>query len=498
MKNYHIAVFDLGKTNKKLLIYDQDLALLDQSSTQVEELAKEGYRAENVEEIFDWYKLRLKELSSRFNIGAISVSSHGATFVALNQRGGLAFPVVSYTTEPGDDFHRKFFSEFGDPSKLQKTTASAELKALINIGQGIYFIRENFPSAYRNIKGFLNYPQYYGFLMTGRAGIEKTYLGSHTYLWDYEKNEWSTVARGLGADRLFPKNFQRPWDVLGKISDEFASQTGLNPETIVTLGIHDSNGSLLPYIISGLKNFILNSTGTWCVVMRPEDQVNFKEEELGKTVFYNISAFEQPVKTAIFMGGEEFAVYDAMIRKTFQNKEYPQYDQELYQKIITEQRLFVLPSVVKGAGQFPDSDARIVSDNHSTLLEALSEQKVKELFSSNQEFYAALNISLALQTEVALQRAGMEIGMTVFVEGGFRRNDPYNRLLTALFPDSTICLTELQEASALGAAILAKAALENTDPMSMRDLMNIKFEPVSKTSLKELTSYRERFLHLIG
>lgn len=498
VKNYHIAVFDLGKTNKKLLIFDQNLDLLDQASTQIDEIENEDYKAEDAGQIFRWYQESLAGLSNKYNIRVISISSHGAAFVTLNEHGDLSLPPICYTTEPGENFHARFFREFGPPNALQKSTATAELKALINIAQGIYFVREKYPSVYSRTKHLLNYPQYYGYLMTGSLGIEKTYLGSHTYLWDFEKSDWSSVAKGLGADKLYPGEFKKPWDVLGHVSSKFAATTGLKPDVMVTLGIHDSNGALLPYLISGFQNFILNSTGTWCVVMRPEKKVAFKEDEIGKTVFYNISAFEEPVKTAIFMGGEEYAVYDDILRKFYGNDYRISFDHDLYQKIVREKKLFILPSVVKGAGQFPNSDARITTGDQTIYLEELKTKGPVEYFNNGDELYAALNISLALQTEVALQRAGMERGMTIYVEGGFRKNESYNRVLTTLFPGSPVCLTELQEASALGAAILGKAAVEKVDLMSMRNLMKIRFEPVPKTVLDGIESYRKEFLRLIG
>jgi hypothetical protein len=39
------------------------------------------------------------------------------------------------------------------------------------------------------------------------------------------------------------------------------------------------------------EDFILNTTGTWCVIMKKSKDISFKKDELGKVVFYNISAF---------------------------------------------------------------------------------------------------------------------------------------------------------------------------------------------------------------
>ena len=57
------------------------------------------------------------------------------------------------------------------------------------------------------------------------------------------------------------------WDVLGKLKPELARRCGLSSEVIVTMGIHDSNASLLPHLAKRKgRDFILNSTG---YVVRP-------------------------------------------------------------------------------------------------------------------------------------------------------------------------------------------------------------------------------------
>ena len=76
------------------------------------------------------------------------------------------------------------------------------------------------------------------------------YLGCHTYLWDSLAGEYSEVARSMGILPLLPREIRRPWDSLGTVSEVVSDRTGLAPNTIVTLGIHDSNASLLPYFVT--------------------------------------------------------------------------------------------------------------------------------------------------------------------------------------------------------------------------------------------------------
>jgi sugar (pentulose or hexulose) kinase len=72
------------------------------------------------------------------------------------------------------------------------------------------------------------------------------------------------VAQDLGIVPLVPNRLGASWDVLGTLSPAFARKTGLKEDVLITLGIHDSNASLLPHFAKqGEQRFVLNSTGTW-------------------------------------------------------------------------------------------------------------------------------------------------------------------------------------------------------------------------------------------
>ena len=103
------------------------------------------------------------------------------------------------------------------------------------------------------------------------------------------------MSENLGIVDRLPEQVCRSWDILGTLRPEIADRTGLDPDTIVTMGIHDSNASLLPYLIKSEEDFVLNSTGTWCVIMRPSRDVQFGDEDIGRVVFYNLDAFTHPV-----------------------------------------------------------------------------------------------------------------------------------------------------------------------------------------------------------
>lgn len=494
MKNeeYAIAIIDIGMTNKKVAVYDGALRPLDAKYRNFAPKMVNGLETHDLEAMEEWFIEVLKSFAAQYPLKAIAVSAHGATFVCVGKNGKPALPCVYYTHEPGEDFHRRFYENFGDARELQARTGTPAFKAMINPAKGLFFAREQFGEDFKNVTAVLPYPQYWGFRFTGKTGVETTYMGNHTYLWDQLDNDFSTVARKLEIAPLIPDKLRKSWDTLGNVSAEFAAKTGLPSETIVTMGIHDSNATLLPHFArKGERGFILNSTGTWCVIMNPVEKYGFAPEELGKVVFFNISAFGTPIKTAIFLGGLEFETWSGFFKKQHGRADIPDWDEGLYRRILKERRLFLLPELTAGSGQFPSSRARIVEDGKNYFFDAADTFPCSAGY---EELFAVLRISLVMQTLTALERAGIEKGYEVYTEGGFRRDESYSRLVASALADNKVYLTNIAEATALGAAMTAKMVLTGKPLKGLAGDFEIGYQEVEKNNIPELFPYREAWM----
>ncbi|TVQ99518.1 MAG: carbohydrate kinase [Spirochaetaceae bacterium] len=493
--DYAIAVFDVGKTNKKVLIYDNQLTLQETVSQRFPCVMTDGVSTEPVEQIEEWFLQQLSVLAAKWPIRVITVSTHGAAFVCVDADGKPAVPVIDYTHDPGDDFHDTFFDRCGSRIDLQKSTATAELKPLVNPGKALFFLQERFGERFAQTKSILFYPQYYGYRLTGEIAADYTYLGCHTFLWDFGADRWSSVADSLGVRDLLPERVGSPWERLGTITPDIARRTGLDPSTVVTLGVHDSNASLLPYLLKMEGDFVLNSTGTWCVAMHPMDRVFFSPDELGKTVFYNRSAFGSPVKTSVLLGGLEFETYSTLLLELNHAEAFPEFNAVLSQRVIRDRSLFIMPSVVRGSGQFPDSEARVVEGDKTYTLEQIrSREAVPEFFSDLPVAFAVLNLSLVMQTGVALDRVGHTPGMAIYTEGGFRNNLDYNSVLAAHRDDTPLYLSDLKEATSFGAAMIGRTAWENIDIRSLASTFDIHTQAIRPASLEGLAEYAAAFM----
>jgi len=491
---YAIAVLDIGMTNKKILVYDDEFKELESVQRSFAPLTVKGFPVHDIEGIVQWFLTTMKTLGAKYPIRVISVTTHGATFVCVGNDGKPSVPMILYTYEPGDEFHEEFYRLAGDPKDLQRDTATPALKALINPAKGIYFVQKQFPKEFAATRWILLYPQYYGYLLTGNVGAEPTYIGCHTYLWNPVKRQLSSVVDALGIRHMLAPEIRETWSVLGTLKPDIVEATGLSPETIVTMGIHDSNASLLPYLAKEEGDFVLNSTGTWCVVMHPAQDFSFDPEDIGKAVFFNQAATLKPVKTCNFLGGLEFETYSELIRKASGETGRHSFDRDLVRKILHEKRFFILPDIIPGSGQFTGSLPRVVEDGKVFPLEEIqSGKRVPRFFSQFDTAMTVLSLSLVVQSDTAFRRAGFKPGVNLYIEGGFRKDREYTTLVSSLYPESKVCLTDIAQATSFGAAMIGKMAMEGIPLKDLGSRVRITYTPVGKESFEELRSYMEAY-----
>ena len=501
-----ILVIDIGMTNKKVAVYDEHLTQKDVAYKNFAPIMCASSRTGEELPCHDlagmeaWFFEQIQIFAKKYPIKAISVTTHGATFVCVGKNGKATAPSVFYTYEPGESFQNEFYALAGRAEDLQRETHTPPFNAMINLAKGIFFTQKMFPAEYAQTQVILNFPQYWSYLLTGKTCYEQTFLACHTYLWKQNEHEWSSVAKKLGILEKLPSNFVSPVSPLGKILPSLAEKLGLSPDVIVTAGIHDSNSSLIPYLADKTSgDFILNSTGTWCVLMHPERgdsrEARYDESDIGKAVLFNRSAFDEPVKTAIFLGGMENDSYVKLFQKNSGKTSYPTSDLETIQKVLEEKNAFVLPELVAGSGQFPSSKPGIFEDGvFYHYMDILSGKAIPRLFSDEKRFWAALVLSFVIQTETALLRAGLKDGTAIYTEGGFRKNKLYNTVLASVRKENPCYLTDISEATAAGSAMAALLALTGKSAEELAGLISIQKNKVASENLSGYQSYKEAWL----
>lgn len=416
-----VAVVDIGKTNAKLALVDVERRAEITALRQPNTVRADGpYPHHNVEKLWTFVLDGLAALVREHVIDAVSVTTHGATAVLLDERGDLALPVLDYEFDwPADaraeyDKVRPPFAETGSPP----------LPYGLNVGAQLFWQQQNFPDVFQRTAKVLMYPQYWSMRLSGVVANEVTSLGCHTDLWNPHTGDFSTLVDAMGWRDLFPA--LRPASAaLGPILPELAFRTGLDLNTPVFCGIHDSNASLLPHLLDREPPFAVVSTGTWVVSMAVGGWAVGLDPE--RDTLINVNALGNPVPSARFMGGREFEVLLAGHQRQWDKADLAD---------VLDTGTMLLPSTVSGSGPFPDCRAYWIGE---------------ELHDGRR--FVAVSFYLALMTATCLDLIGAD--GDVVVEGPFAANGAYVAMLQAATGRAVTANSGGGTGASVGAALLA-------------------------------------------
>lgn len=419
----HVAVIDIGKTNAKLALVEagslREVAVVTRPNT-----VRPGppWPHFDLEGHWAFFLQHLRAFHSAYGVDAISVTTHGASAVLLDAAGDLAVPMLDYE-HPGPDGLAAEYDAIRPPFA---ETGSARLPRGLNVGAQLFWLLQTDPGLRDRLAHVLTYPGYWGWRLTGQIASDVTSLGCHTDLWEPATGRFSSLVARLGlTDRMAPP--RRPGEVLGRLRPELAALTGLAADTPVSVGIHDSNASLLPHVLGRSAPFSVVSTGTWVVAMAMgADPVAL---DPARDVLVNVNALGQPVPSARFMGGREFEVIARGDTATPTTED---------RAAVLARGVALLPAVEPGSGPFPGRSHRWTVPPEGAGQRML-----------------ALSWYLAMMTDTCLRLIGAR-GPAI-VEGPFARNADYLQMLRSLRSEGVETASSATGTST-GAALLSLGA----------------------------------------
>jgi sugar (pentulose or hexulose) kinase len=419
-----IAIFDIGKTNKKLLLFNEHYQLVWERANQFDEISDEdGFPCEDLSALSNWIysSLELLLADKQFDIKAINFSAYGASFVYLDKDGKTIPPLYNYLKPFPAELSKKFYLDYGGEQKISKETASPILGNL-NSGMQVYRIKHQFPGKYQHIETALHLPQFLSYLLTGNCYSDDTSIGCHTQLWDFNKKDYHDWVSEEGIDgKLAP---MKQCDSIGGYFNHWIP---------VGVGIHDSSAALIPYLISFKEPFILLSTGTWCISLNPFNYKALTEAELKQDCLCYISFKGNPVKASRLFAGYEH-----------------------------EQ------AVKKLAVQFNKPQDYFATVSFDVTL--LKNQETETYESAYHQLMTVIIQQQVISTNLILTDSNVH---KIFVDGGFSQNPIYMQLLADNFPGIEIYAASIPQASALGAAL---AIHQHWNEMNIpTDIIDLKY-----------------------
>lgn len=411
----HCLIFDIGKTNKKAFVFDEDYRIVFEKSAQLpESLDDDGDPCEDLELLRNWILSTHDDIRSNplFDIQALNCTTYGASFVHLNYEGKPVTSLYNYLKKYPPDLLEAFIRQYDAAGQLSLQTASPLLGHL-NSGLQLYWLKHCKPQVFDTISYSLHLPQWVAYLLGRPMCSETTSLGCHTMLWDFEQNDYHHWVKNEGIDGKFPPVFK----------------AGFGAAFYSPNGLHDSSAALVPYMACFEEPFALISTGTWCITLNPFNEEPLSPEELARDTLCYLTPQGKPVKAARYFGGHE---HDAAAKQIadkyglspdfFMNKK----DNELHQMALSDYKRFVYEELMPRQAD--------------SIRMALGNTSVRKLF----------------------------------VDGGFSKNAWYMSALAHFFSDFAVFSAEVAQATALGAALAVHADFHATSVAPPPHLISVR------------------------
>ena len=409
-----IAIFDIGKTNKKVFLFDERYTIRYERSIQIDEIQDEdGFPCEDVTALSNWITESFSELLALpdYEIKAINFSAHGASFVNVNEKGVPVTPLYNYLKPFPENLQAKFYNTYGGKS-FAIATASPVLGHL-NSGMQLYWLKEDKSGSFNKIKYALHLPEYVSSLVTKTFVSGITSIGCHTNLWDFQKNNYHKwVSSENILDKLAPIH----------ASDQVVKTTFGNRQVDAGIGLHDSSSALIPYLKYFKDPFVLLSTGTWSISLNPFNHSPLTEKELEQDCLCYLTYEGKPVKASRLFAGHE---HDEQVKQIAEHFKVPL---DYYKQVAYDQKIV---GKLTSGGTDLTAHSTFEEAYHQLILNLVTKQKAS--------------------TDLIIKNSAVA---RIFVDGGFSQNEIYMKLLASAFSGIKVSAAKLHQASALGAAMV--------------------------------------------
>ncbi len=432
MKQEVIAVFDVGKTNKKFLLFDAGMKLVYQEEEKFAEITDDdGFPCDDIDKLETWMQTCLSDIlkSGTYTIKAVNFSTYGATLMYVGENGKRLTPVYNYLKPMPEEVMEGFYKSYGDLEEFCRKTTSPAL-GMLNSGLQALWLKRKKPNVFSKVKAILHLPQYLSYCFTNKLTSEYTSIGCHTAMWDFDNHRYHDWLKDEGIILPMPVSNSTIYDVTVEGS---LIKTGI--------GIHDSSSSLVPYFKGTKEQFILISTGTWCIFMNPFNREPLTADQLRKDSLCYMSIQQQQVKSSRLFLGHIHDVNVERLSKHFGvvagHYKTIKTTGEKVDRLLrnSRERVFFRQGV---PADYVDSSVNL---SHFLTFADAYHQLMLDLVDMSME-----SLSLILPED--------DHTKTVYISGGFARNELFVHLLASRLPGKKIYTSEIDNATALGAAMV--------------------------------------------
>ncbi|MGJ8744043.1 FGGY family carbohydrate kinase [Polaribacter sp.] len=429
-----IAVIDIGKTNKKVFLFDEHFDIVFQNSTKFDEILDEdNFPCDDIESIENWIKNEIKSIQDKevYNLKAINFSTHGASLVYLDKQGNRIAPLYNYLKPLKIEDFKSFHEANGGVEEFSRRTASPAY-GMLNAGLQMLWMKKDKPEIWEKVDAILHYPQYLSYLFTKKVTSDFTSVGAHTATWDFDNMEYHPWLKNENINLPEPTNGKNAITAI------------VNGEKVaVGSGLHDSSSSIIPLLEENkTQDFILLSTGTWIIAMNPFSTETLTQHQLSNNCLCFMTPAKQQVKSSMQFLGRIHEVYVDPLSEYYNVNKNKHLNLGLNEDLCQE-------LIVENAQIF-------LADGIDTEFEA--NEKLFKYYGSYETAYYQLIFEICKKVinGINLITDKNTNIKSIYISGGFNKNRIFIKYLSLLKKNCQIKISNCENESALGAAMLMK------------------------------------------
>lgn len=268
MEKYYLAI-DIGASSGRHI-----LSHMENGKMALEEVYRfpngieehQGHKTWNVDVLFEEIKTGMKKCRELGKIPvSVGIDTWAVDFVLLDQNNERIGNAVAYRDERTKNMDDKVY-ELIDEKELYSRTGIQ--KQIFNTIYQLMALKMQNPAGLEKASKLLMIPDYFNFLLTGKAVTEYTnatttqLVNARTKNWDKE------LIHRLGYPVSIFQEIKMPGTVLGSLKEEIAKEVGYAC-TVILPATHDTGSAVVAVPVaeaSGEDSVLYISSGTWSLM----------------------------------------------------------------------------------------------------------------------------------------------------------------------------------------------------------------------------------------
>ena len=432
------AGIDLGSTNIKAAIYDENFRLMDRQSRPVSYIRDNGFvefdAGEYCRELIGLLADMVKK-NKVDHLRQIAFTGQAESLVVVGADGQPLMNAISWMDERSVEECEELGKQFGP---VECETVTGQMAVLPTWpATKIAWLRKHRPEVYENAATYMLLKDYVVYWLTGKKLADMSIATFSFYFDIYNKVYWQDMLHAIGVKESQLPPLVEPCTVAGGLTPEIAEQTGLNTETQVNVGTLDhfagmiGTGNIAPGGIT-LSTGTVMAMATMCGTPTPKC--------CGSAMHYGFL----PDTWVMLPVAESGGVSLEWFRRNCMQVDYDQMNAELAQRKPGE--LLFLPYLVGTNAPEFDSDATGV------FWGLRQEHDAIDMAGAVME-----GVSFVLRKNCEhIAEKGMKPARIIATGGGAK--SPIWCQLQADITGLPVCIPAEKEAACLGAAMIAAVA----------------------------------------